>query len=90
MLNIVNRNDLVLRLGAEQMCHPIRQNGSLPACVIGFEGLGGNDRWLDLQLDSDRLRAWFAAGLAPDGTRYAIDPQAEEESHPLPGLWTVQ
>ncbi len=86
VLNIVNRKDLVLRLGAEQMCHPIRQNGSLPACVIGFEGLGGNDRWLDLQLDNDRLRAWFAAGLAPDGTRYAIDPQAEEESHPFAGL----
>lgn len=86
VLNIVNRTDAVLQLGAEQMCHPIRQNGSLPACVIGFEGLGGNDRWLDLQLDRDTLRSWFAAGLAPDGVRYDVDPRANEESHPGAGL----
>jgi hypothetical protein len=86
VLNIVNRTDTVLRLGAEQMCHPFRENNSLAACVIGFEGLGGNDRWLDLQLDSDTLRSWLAAGLAPDGERYAIDPRADEESHPYAGL----
>jgi hypothetical protein len=86
VINIVNRTDLVLRLGAEQACHPVRPNGSLSACVIGYEGLGNNPRWLDLQLDRPAVQEWFASGLAPDGLRYVVNPNAEEESHAFAGL----
>jgi hypothetical protein len=86
VFNVSSRIDTVLRLGATQMCHPMRQNGSLGACVIGYDGLGANDRWLDLQFDSQALTAWCAAGNAPDGLPYSIDAAAEEESHPLAGL----
>jgi hypothetical protein len=86
VLNFVNRKDAVLRIGAEQACHPMRPNGDLTACVIGREGLGGNDRWLDLQLDSNALAAWFRAGRAPTGIAYAIAPLAEEASYPAASL----
>lgn len=86
VFNVTNRTDFVLRMGGDQFCHPVRATGTPGACVIGYDGLGGNDRWLDLQLDNAALRAWFAAGNAPDGIPYSIDPAAEEESHPFAGL----
>lgn len=86
VVNIVNRKDGVLRVGAEQACHPMRPNGDLTACVIGREGLGGNNRWLDLQLDSDALATWFRAGRAPTGVPYDIAPLAEEASYPSAAL----
>ena len=86
VFSFTNRSDLVLRIGGEQACHPVRRVGTMGACTIGYSGLGGNDRWLDLQLDNDKLKQWLASGLAPDGSPYAIDGQAEEESHPLAGL----
>jgi hypothetical protein len=86
VFNITNRTDAVLRVGAEQACHPVRLNGTLGACVIGYDGLGGNNRWLDLRLDNARLMNRLAAGNAPDGIPYSIDPAAEEASHPFAGL----
>lgn len=86
VFNIVNRRDSVLRIGGDQACDPVRAVGTLGSCVIGFDGLGGNDRWLDLQLDNASLAQWLAAGNAPDGNPYAIDPLAEEDSHPFAGL----
>lgn len=86
VFNVTNRTDFVLRAGGGQFCHPMRLTGTPCACVIGYDGLGGNDRCIDLQLDSTELRAWFAAGNAPDGIPYQIDPKAEDESHPFAGL----
>lgn len=86
VFNVANRKDGVLRLGASQMCHPVRANGSGSACVIGFDGLGGNPRWLDLQADKAALAAWFAAGNAPDGRIYRLTAEAEDELHPAAGL----
>lgn len=86
VFNVTNRTDFVLRMGGDQFCHPVRATGTQGACVIGYDGLGGNDRSLDLQLDNPALRTWFAAGNAPDGIPYSIDPAAEEESHPFAGL----
>jgi hypothetical protein len=87
VFNVSSRMDTVLRLGATQLCHPMRQNGSLSACVIGFDGLGGgNDRWLDMQFDSQALVDWYAAANAPDGIPYSIDAAAEEGSHPSAGM----
>ena len=86
VFNIVNRKDLVLRWGGDQACDPIRAVGTIGSCVIGYDGLGGNDSWTDLQLDNDLLRQWLAAGNAPDGNPYGIDPLAEEASHPVAGL----
>jgi hypothetical protein len=86
VFNIVNRRDSVLRIGGDQACHPVRAVGTLGSCVIGYDGVGGNDRWLDLQLDNDSLVQWLAAGNAPDGKPYTINALAEEDSHPLAGL----
>jgi hypothetical protein len=86
VINVVNRTDTVLRLGADQMCHPMRPAGTLAACVIGYDGLGNNERWADLQYDNTTLVNWFAAANAPDGVPYRINPVAEEESHPFAGL----
>jgi hypothetical protein len=86
VFNIANRTDTVLRIGAEQACHPLRANGTLGACVIGYDGLGKNDRWLDLQLDNPKLIQWLAEGNAPDGVRYSIDALAREHSHAFAGL----
>lgn len=86
VINLASRVDTVLSLGAEQGCHPVRANGSTAAAVIGREGLGIGPRWLDLQLDSDRLRAWFAAGQAPNGVAYAIDAAAENTAHPMASM----
>jgi hypothetical protein len=86
VFNVSSRIDTVLRLGATQLCHPMRQNSSLAACVIGYDGLGGNDRWLDLQFDSQALMDWCKAGNAPDGIPYSVDAAAEDESHPTAGL----
>ncbi|MBN8901580.1 MAG: hypothetical protein J0H57_11155, partial [Rhodospirillales bacterium] len=86
VFNIANRKDAVLRIGASQLCHPMRANGSASACVIGFDGLGGNPRWLDLQADRPDLVAWFAAGNAPGGRAYRLTSQAEDELHPAAGL----
>jgi hypothetical protein len=76
----------VLKWGGDQACDPIRGVGTIGACVVGYDGLGGNDRWTDLQLDNVLLRQWLAAGNAPDGNPYNIDPLAEEDSHPVAGL----
>ena len=86
VFNIVNRHDSVLRIGGDQACAPMRAVGTLGSCVIGYDGLGGNDRWLDLQLDNSNLAQWLAAGNAPDGSPYTINPMAEEGSHPVAGL----
>ena len=82
VFNITNRTDKVLKVGGDQMCHPFRLNGSASAGTIGFDGLGGNDRWLDLQLDNPDLVKWFAAQQAPTGTSYSINGRALEKSHP--------
>ena len=80
VINLVNRTDSVLRLGADQMCHPMRANGTLEACVVGYDGVGGsNTRWVDLQLDNHALSNWLAAGNAPDGQRYTVNPLAEDD-----------
>jgi hypothetical protein len=86
VINVANRTDSVLRIGAEKMCHPMRANGTLSACVIGYEGLGGNARWTDLQYDNPALQSWLLAGSAPDGVPYRINPLAEDESHPNAGM----
>jgi hypothetical protein len=86
VFNIANRKDSVLKWGGDQACDPIRGVGTIGACVVGYDGLGGNDRWTDLQLDNVLLRQWLAAGNAPDGNPYNIDPLAEEDSHPVAGL----
>ena len=86
VINLASRIDTVLSLGAEQGCHPVRPNGSPAAAVIGREGLGANSRWLDLQLDSDALRTWFATGRAPNGVTYAIDAAAQNTAHPMAAM----
>ncbi len=86
VFSFTNRTDQVLRIGGDQACHPVRMAGTAGACSIGYDGLGGNDRWLDLQLDNPALVAWFASGQAPDGLPYQINAIAEEESHPSAGL----
>ncbi len=87
VINVVNRTDSVLRLGADQMCHPMRANRTLEACVVGYDGVGGsNTRWVDLQLDNRNLSNWLAGGNAPDGQRYTVNPLAEEDSHPTANL----
>ena len=87
VINIVNGTDLVLRLGAEKMCHPVRPNGAAEACVIGYDGLGGNARWIDLRLDNPELVTWCAAARAPDGVPYALQAMAlDGDPHPLAGL----
>lgn len=64
------------------MCHPFRLNGSASAGTIGYDGLGGNGRWLDLQLDNPKLVQWLADRHAPTGAPYSIDARALEKSHP--------
>ena len=86
VINLASRVDKVLSLGAEQGCHPVRQNGSLAAMVIGREGLGANPRWLDLQLDHVPLVDWCRRGFAPTGAPYQINAEAESTSHPMAGL----
>ena len=86
VFSICNRTDEVLALGGDQMCDPIRANGTAEARTIGYDGLGGNERWLDLQLDNPRLIHWFTDRQAPDGIPYRIDAEAEEKSHPVAGL----
>ena len=87
VINIVNGTDLVLRLGAEKMCHPVRRSGAPEACVIGYDGLGGNNRWIDLRLDDPELVTWCAASHAPDGMPYALQALAQEDDpHPTAGL----
>jgi len=86
VVNIANRSDRVLAIGAQQMCHPIRPTGSLESQVIGFDGLGTTDRWLDLQIDRQPLVNWFAAANAPDGIPYTIQAEAQDETHPFAGL----
>lgn len=82
VFNILSRSDKVLNLGGDEMCHPFRPNNTRAACVIGRDGLGANTRWLDLRIDDPVTRAWFAGRHAPGGATYAIDPTAEEPSHP--------
>ena len=86
VFNITSGTDEVLRSGAEQFCHPIRGVGELEACVIGREGLGGNDRWLDLRLDNALLARWLTNGGVPSGGSYNISSVADENSHPSAGL----
>lgn len=81
VFNIVNGTDTVLQIGATQACHPLRETNRLPSCVVGLHGLGTNPRWMDLQLDSAALSAWLAGGNAPTKRTYAIDPDAQENSH---------
>jgi hypothetical protein len=82
VVNVGSRQDTVLVLG-EQMCHPVRPNATWSSFVIGRNGLGGNERWIDLQLDSPPLANWFAGGNAPTGTRYALAGVALTDVHPL-------
>ena len=86
VINIANRSDRVLLLGAQQMCHPFRATGTLESRVIGYDGLGTIDRWIDLQLDDPALITWLANGNAPDGIPYTVEALAKEESHPFAGL----
>ncbi len=83
VINIANRTDQVLLAGGQKACHPMRQNNSLPARNIGFDGLGTIDRWLDLQLDNPALVTWFAENHAPTDTSYKVDAHALETSHPF-------
>ncbi len=83
VFNIVNGTDRVLELGGQKTLHPIRANNSLEACSIGFTGLCKDDEWLDLQLDNPDLVTWLANGRAPTARRYAIDANAQENSHPF-------
>lgn len=59
VFNLVNRDDPVLKLGAEEMCHPYRPKGTPAALVIGRQGAPAA-RWLDIQLDSPEVAAWYA------------------------------
>jgi hypothetical protein len=86
VFNIASGTDEVLRLGAEKFCHPMRMTGSLNSCVIGRDGLGGNDRWLDLRLDKLELDRWLRDGSAPGGQSYDIGSIAEDNSHPFANL----
>ena len=79
VFNIASREDKVLTLGAEQMCHPVRANGSDAARVIGREGLIGNYRWLDIQLDRESSVSWLA------GKGYRVSAFNENDIHP--GAW---
>lgn len=83
VVNIVNRTDRVLLLGGQTILHPIRQNNSLDACSIGFNGLCDDPAWIDLQLDRPDLVRWFASGSAPTGKAYSVDANALENSHPF-------
>lgn len=86
VFNITSRADEVLRIGAERFCYPVRSLG-LDGCVIGYDGLGNNERWLDLCLGNPALAASFKAATGSD---YAITPTAEERSHPFAvmGHWS--
>ena len=86
VFNFTSGTDDVLRIGADKFCHPMRGVGEREACVIGREGLGGNDRWLDLRLDNAVLARWLADGGAPGGGSYRINSIAEENSHPFAGM----
>lgn len=81
VFNFVNGDDKVLKIGADEMCHPLRFNRTHAASVIGRDGLGGNPNWMDLRLDNTLLGDWLAQGHAPGGGRYQIDPEAQEKSH---------
>jgi hypothetical protein len=85
VVNIGSRKDSVLVLG-EDACHPVRVNNSWASFVLGRNGLGGNARWHDLQLDRADVVDWFAAGRAPSGVAYRLDAQAESDVHSF-GAW---
>ncbi len=81
VINLANRHDGVLPFG-EMACHPVRGNATPAACVIGLNGLGQNDRWIDLQLDAAGVVDWFAAGHAPTGRPYTVQAVAQDDVHP--------
>lgn len=81
VFNIVNRKDVVLSLGACQMCHPVRYNDSDAARVVGRDGLRVATNWLDIQLDNPQAQAW----LASNGYPVTPDP-APDDVHSTPGL----
>ena len=86
VISVASRTDKVLHWGGTQACHPVRENGSAAACVIGYDGLGGNTRWVDLQFDAPGLVQWFRSGAAPNGHVYRVDAVAEDDIHPDAGM----
>ncbi len=81
VINLASGQDKVLPLG-QMACDPVRGNNTPAACVIGFNGLGNNARWIDLQLDADGVVAWCAAGRAPAGRAYTVQAAAQDDVHP--------
>ncbi len=76
IFNIASREDKVLALGGTEMGHPVRENGSDAARVIGRNGLISNRSWLDIQLDRLDVVAWFKE------MGYAVSAFHENDVHP--------
>lgn len=76
VFNLANRDDPVLTLGAEQMCHPYRPNGDASSRVIGRQGVP-NGGWTDVQLNRADVAAWYAANGYPDLSGQPCDGRGE-------------
>jgi hypothetical protein len=81
VVSLGSQLDKVVRLG-EMACDPVRNNNTLGAMVIARHGLGGQARWLDLQIDSPQLVAWLSEARAPSGFNYAINALPQNDVHP--------
>jgi len=80
ILNLANREDKVLSIGAEMFCHPYRPNNTSVALVIGREGLFAGGNWLDIQIDNPNAIAWLAE--APNGQHYTVSGFKDSDLHP--------
>jgi hypothetical protein len=81
VVSLGSQRDRVVRLG-EMACDPVRNNNTIASMVIARNGLGGQARWLDLQIDSAQLVAWLSEGRAPNGANYAINALPLNDVHP--------
>lgn len=83
IFNIASRADEVLSIGGQQMCHPVRANGSDAARVIGRDGLAASATWLDMEIDWQKPRGWLAGHTPP----YAVTPDpGPDDVHAFAGL----
>ena len=85
VINLGSQQDTVLRFG-QIACHPVRESGSAVAAVIGRNGLGGNGRWFDLQLNASAVVQWAGSGRGPTGAKYHVNALPEDNVHPEANL----
>lgn len=79
VINLASQSDVVLEQGAQTLLHPVRPNGDWPSYVIGRHGLGGNPRWVDIEISN----AATCEALAALPAHYAVSAVANSDVHAL-------